>query len=168
MDMVLLIEIRVFFLCGLCGIACGIIYDLIRILRRTLKVGNIMTFLLDILFWILCAILIFFMLFYANYGRARWYEVAGLLLGAASYFVSVSGMVVDGGVMFLKTLLKCGYIVLKTVFYPVFFICRKLTVKFCKIKSFFSKKIRKNRLTMGRFWFRINKRLLFLNKFMQK
>ena len=168
MDMELLFEIRVFFLCGLCGIACGIIYDLIRILRRTLKVGTVMTFLFDILFWILCAVLIFFMLFYANYGRARWYEIAGLTLGAASYFVSVSGMVVDGGVMFLKALLKLVYIVLKTVFYPVFFIYKKLSVKFCKIKSFFSKKIRKNRLTMGRFWFKMNKRLLFLNRFMQK
>ena len=168
MDMELLFEIRVFFLCGLCGIACGIIYDLIRILRRTLKVGTVMTFLFDILFWILCAVLIFFMMFYANYGRARWYEVAGLTLGVASYFVSVSGMVVDGGVMFLKTLLKLICVILKTVFYPVFFIYKKLSVKICKIKSFFSKKIRKNRLTMGRFWFKINKRLLFFNKFMQK
>ena len=128
-------EIRVFFLCGLCGVACGIVYDLFRIARRCLHAGVTATFILDILFWMVCAFLTFGMVFYANYGRMRWYEVVGILLGGTVYFASVSRLVVDGGVCAVDALCRLLKGVLKLVFFPVFFLLRLLLKPVLKLSG---------------------------------
>lgn len=164
MDMVFLTELRVFFVCGLCGVACGILYDMFRILRRIFNPGTGVILALDIIFWILCAVITFGMLFYVNYGRIRWYEWLGLAIGAGAYMVSASPLVTDGGTSFFMFLLR----VLKLVCSPLFFLVSKLKLMFCRIKGKISKKITKNRLTIGRFWFRIKKRMNFYKNFLKK
>ena len=40
------------FLCTVgAGVAMGVLYDGVRILRRTLHMGRVLTFLLDLLYW---------------------------------------------------------------------------------------------------------------------
>lgn len=168
MEIEIAFEIRVFFLCGLCGVACGIVYDLFRIARRCLKAGAAATFVLDMFFWIVCAFLSFGMVFYANYGRLRWYEIFGAVLGCAVYFISASGLVVGGGVRVVNGILKLLGGLIKILFAPVIFILRLFFKPLCKLFEKISKKIKKNRLTMGRFWFKIKKRLDFYTKILRK
>ncbi|MBR4030580.1 MAG: spore cortex biosynthesis protein YabQ [Clostridia bacterium] len=132
MDTELIFEIRVFFLCGLCGIACAVVYDLLRIIRRVFNTGSKMTFFMDIIFWIMCTILTFGMVFYANYGQIRWYEGVGLVLGASVYFLSASKMVTDGGVLFLKFVISLLKNILKVVIFPFAVIFKGLSKFFRK------------------------------------
>ncbi|MBQ7039179.1 MAG: spore cortex biosynthesis protein YabQ [Clostridia bacterium] len=164
MDMEFLSEIRVFCLCGLLGVACGILYDIIRIIRRVAEFKAVGILIMDILFWVLCACLTFSMLIFINYGRLRWYEWAGIMLGAGSYFLSASPMVTDGGTAFLKCILR----LILWLISPVFLVLKGLKAVFGRIKGKFSEKIAKNRLTMGRFWFRIKKRMIFYKKYLKK
>ena len=106
MDTGVAFEIRVFFLCGLCGVACSVVYDLFRIARRCLKTGAAATFVLDLLFWLSSAYLTFSMVFYANYGRVRWYEFFGLLLGGFVYAALYPGVYFIANPV---TLGFCGY-----------------------------------------------------------
>ena len=164
----LIVEVKVFFLCGLCGIACGIVYDLLRIIRRTLNAGTKATFAFDILFWIICASLTFGMIFYANYGAIRWYEAVGLIIGAVSYFLSVSRMITEGGTIILNFVIKLIQRILKIFLFPfvfLFSIAKKtLAKKYSKIR----KKTTKKMLTLKRFWFKIKKRMKFYVKLFRK
>lgn len=168
MDTELIFEIRVFFLCGLCGIACAVVYDLLRIIRRVFNAGSKTTFFMDIIFWILCTALTFGMVFYANYGRIRWYEGAGLVLGASAYFLSASRMVTDGGVWFLKLVISLLKNVLKVVLFPFVVILKSLKKIFKKYYTKIRKKTVKNRLTLSRFWFKMKKRVEFYTRFLKK
>jgi len=164
MDMEFMSELRVFFLCGVCGIACGIVYDMIRILRRVAKPGATGILLLDILFWIVCAFITFGALFFVNYGRIRWYEWIGILMGAGAYFLSASPLVTDGGTCFLMLVIK----LVKILILPILYIAKVLKSLFGGIKRKISEKIAKNRLTTERFWFRIKKRMMFYCKYLKK
>ena len=164
MDMEFLSEVRVFFLCGLSGICCGIVYDFIRIIRRIFKPGTVLVLMLDILFWILCAIFTFCMLFFVNYGRVRWYEWFAIAIGAGAYFLSASPMVTEGGTMFFKLLLK----LLKFVTAPLFSLIKVIFALFGRFKGKISEKIVKNRLTTARFWFKIKKKMVFYRKYLKK
>ena len=166
--MIIAVEVRVFFMCGLCGIACGVLYDMFRIIRRAFELKTVATFFMDTVFWILCALLTAGVLFYANYGRLRWYEGVIAVIGAVSYFLSASPLVVDGGVFLVLTVKKILYILLKTVFFPLFLVLKLTNRFFCKIKLFFSKKISKNMLTIRNFWFRIKKRMFLFKRFSRK
>lgn len=164
MDMEFLTEVRVFFLCALSGICCGIVYDFIRIIRRIFNPGKAGVLILDVLFWILCAIFTFCMLFLINYGRIRWYEWFSIALGAGVYFLSASPMVTEGGTAFFLLLFK----VLKFIIKPIFSLIRPVLAFFAKIKGKISEKIVKNRLTTARFWFKIKKRMVFYGKYLKK
>lgn len=168
MDTGVAFEIRVFFLCGLCGVACSVVYDLFRIARRCLKTGAAATFVLDLLFWLSSAYLTFSMVFYANYGRVRWYEFFGLLLGGFVYFMSISRWVTDGGVRTVNFFAALINKLLHLLLFPLFFVLKILFRPIFRIHKNFLKKMRKNRLTMGHFWFKIRKRMEFYTKFLRK
>ncbi len=164
----LIVEVRVFFLCGLCGIACGIVYDLLRVIRRTLNAGPKMTFFFDIIFWLICASLTFGMIFYSNYGVIRWYEGVGLIIGAVAYFLSVSHVITEGGTIILKFFMKATKNVFKILLFPFLFIFDRLKKGFTKKYLKIRKKTTKNMLTLRRFWFKIKKRAEFYAKFLRK
>ena len=164
MDMEFVSELRVFFLCGVCGIVCGIVYDMIRIVRRIVSPGAVGILLLDVLFWILCAFITFGVLFFVNYGRIRWYEWIGIAMGAGAYFLSASPLVTDGGTVFLMLIIK----LVKILISPILYIVKVLKLLFGSIKGKISEKIAKNRLTTERFWFRIKKRMMFYCKYLKK
>lgn len=168
MENELISEVRVFFLCGLCGIACGIVYDLLRVVRRTLNAGTKVTFFFDILFWIICVSLTFGMIFYSNYGVIRWYEGVGLIIGAVAYFLSVSSMITEGGTIVFKFIMKVMKNILKILLFPLIFVFDRLKKSFTKKYSKIRKKTTKNMLTLRRFWFKIRKRVEFYAKLLRK
>lgn len=67
-----------------------IIYDLLRIFRRVIPHGVVWISIEDIFYWVLCAFLIFGMIFQTNDGLVRGFAIGGICLGMAFYnhFVS--------------------------------------------------------------------------------
>lgn len=55
------------------GILIGILFDIFRILRRSFKTPNIVTYIEDVLFWTISAILVLYSLFVFNNGEIRGY-----------------------------------------------------------------------------------------------
>ena len=55
------------------GILIGIVFDIFRILRRSFKTPNIVTYIEDTLFWIVSALTILYSLFTFNNGEIRGY-----------------------------------------------------------------------------------------------
>jgi hypothetical protein len=93
------------------GAAVGIIYDLLRAIRRRLS-GKAVTAIADGLFWIICAIGLFLLGFGVGHGRQRIFMTVLAFLGAVLYFLTASRiifafwMLVTGGIgIILKFLL---------------------------------------------------------------
>ena len=53
------------------GIAIGILFDIFRILRKSFKTADIITYLQDILFWILSGLIVLFSIYRFNNGEIR-------------------------------------------------------------------------------------------------
>ena len=167
MESGLVFEVRVFVLCAFSGVLCAFLYDMFKIVRRTLRVGAGLTFLLDFSFWICAALVMFGMLLFANHGQIRLFEGIAILLGAVVYFLSVSQVVVLCGTMLLSKVLKWMYCIVKIVLFPVWILNRYVFHPICQKIAKKIKKIRKKRLTIRLFWFRINKGMVFLKKYRQ-
>ncbi|WP_339252686.1 spore cortex biosynthesis protein YabQ [Paenibacillus sp. FSL P2-0136] len=74
----------------LSGIAMGLAYDSYRVLSQKLRFPNWLNALLDLLYWIGAALLVFRMLYAGNQGQLRFYVVLGLFLGVWIYFLIFS------------------------------------------------------------------------------
>ncbi len=87
----------------LLGIVITFIYDWFVVSRRVIKHTMLLISLEDILFWIACAISVFYMLYEENNGALRWFAVAGAALGMviykktlSTYFIKIAVKVFSG------------------------------------------------------------------------
>lgn len=65
----------------LMGLVITFVYDWIRVLRRLFKHGAVLTSFEDIVFWLICGLSVFYMLYRENNGTLRWFAVAGAMIG---------------------------------------------------------------------------------------
>ncbi|OOO00348.1 MAG: hypothetical protein ATN35_07700 [Epulopiscium sp. Nele67-Bin004] len=72
------------------GILMGMFYDLIRISRKLIKHPDIFVQIEDFLYWIVCSLFSFSLLYMHNYANIRVFAFAGIVLGAGLYFLSFS------------------------------------------------------------------------------
>lgn len=72
------------------GIYVTFIYDILRIIRRVYAHNNILISLEDILFWIFCAIAVFYLMHEESNGTLRWFAILGALAGMLLYKKTVS------------------------------------------------------------------------------
>ncbi len=75
------------------GIGIGFLFDCYRVLRRILRPGWFLTQAADFVFWILCAALVFGILFFATGGEVRFYTLLIILIGTGIYLNFASSRV---------------------------------------------------------------------------
>lgn len=73
-----------------------IFYDVFRILRRVIPHGVIWISLEDLFYWIICALLVFGMVFQTNDGLVRGFSIGGICIGMLFYNHFVSPVLVKG------------------------------------------------------------------------
>lgn len=102
------------------GLIIGVIYDIFRVVRSITQSGKWFTAVIDFVFWVLVAFLLFYMLFKVNGGQIRFYTLIGIALGWSLYRLTIGALVV-------KTLLKIYEVILAIVSWPI-----KILIKFWK------------------------------------
>ena len=88
----------------LLGAGLGLVYDVLRALRRSLG-WRWLAFLLDLLFWLGTIALLFFMALTRETGQLRLYLPAAFLLGGGVYLLTLSRLVLP---LLLKILAALG------------------------------------------------------------
>lgn len=78
-------ELQFFFRAFVWGILMMVLYDLIRIFRRLIRHSVLAVAVEDVLYWIVCGILIFRMLYLENSGAIRGFAIAAVVLGMILY-----------------------------------------------------------------------------------
>lgn len=68
-----------FITCIEIGVIIGMFFDIIRILRKLIKHPDFLVQIEDALYWVICALIGFYMLYVNNYGAIRPFVFIGIL-----------------------------------------------------------------------------------------
>ena len=131
------------------GIIIGVLFDIFRILRKSFKTKDIVTYMEDILFWILTGIIILFSMYKFSNGELRFFMIIGIIMGTLMYMITFSKYVIKISVFIIniiKTIIVYPIKVIekilkKIIFRPICIIC----ISFKKKIINFVKKNKKNR-----------------------
>ena len=83
-------QLKSFFIFTVIGIIIGILFDIFRISRKIFKTSDILTYIEDILFWLISGLIILFSIFLFNNGELRLYIFIGISIGILIYMLSIS------------------------------------------------------------------------------
>lgn len=108
------------------GFVMGFIYDIFRVIRKSLPHRHWMVQIEDIIYWSACSVLMFVFLLHENYGEIRFFAIAGAALGMVTYFVSLSAIVLKVSVTLINFLKKVIMTVARILFTPVRWLLRLL------------------------------------------
>ena len=114
-------QLYTFLIFILVGMVIGITYDIFRILRKSFKTIDIITYIQDFLFWIITGVIL---------GELRSYIFIGILLGLILYMLSISKFFVEICTKIICSIKK----VIKMTFSPK---------KIIKIRRIFGKNVEK-------------------------
>ena len=95
------------------GMLLSIIFDIFRILRRTIKTSDIITNIQDILFCIITGVIIILSIFYFNKGELRLYIFIGILLGITFYMIFISKYFIKINVTIINFIKKLLFLLIK-------------------------------------------------------
>lgn len=143
MSQAIQIEADFFIQSILSGMILLLVYDILRILRRTITHGNLMVGIEDFFYWVASSIYLFHMLFRENDGIIRGFAIIGVLLGMLFYHLSISRWFVRFVSQFLNITIQWLTAPFRWVFKKVVGILRELGHKVKKIISFFGKRLKK-------------------------
>ncbi|MBP3337181.1 MAG: spore cortex biosynthesis protein YabQ [Clostridia bacterium] len=115
-------EAVVFLFSVLSGIFIGFVGDLFYLLRKKSENFRIFIDITDIIFWILCAIIMFAVIFFANNGQIRWYEFLGVFLGSILYKFTLSKPILVIFELILRIFFKIFKLFFKILLTPLIFL----------------------------------------------
>ena len=101
------------------GIAISIFFDIFRVLRKSMKTSNLITYIEDAIFWIIVGLFLIWEIFTVSYGELRSYIFIGLLLGIVLYLVTISKYFIRFNVKilnFIKKIIKKIILIFNQIF----------------------------------------------------
>lgn len=107
---------QVFILFFIIGTIIGIIFDFFRVIRKAFKGPDYITFIQDILFFILAGIIIISGIIILNSGEIRLFLFIAIFFGMLIYFLTISNLyviILYEIVNFCKKILKIPFLCFK-------------------------------------------------------
>lgn len=114
-------QLYVFIAFILNGFLIGLIFDCFRILRKSFKTADFVTYIEDILFGIITGLLILYSIFKFNSGELRFYLFIGIFIGIFLYLLLFSKVFIKISTFIISILKK---MVNFLVIIPIKFICK--------------------------------------------
>ena len=102
LDNIILTQLYSLFIFIITGIVIGILFDIFRILRKSFTTPDIITYIEDIIFWVISGSFFMFVLFKFNNGEIRSYVLLGLLSGILIYLFTISKYFIKINVKIIK------------------------------------------------------------------
>ena len=97
------------------GIFIGLVFDFFRILRRSFKTCDLVTYIEDMSFWIITGIIILYSIFTFNNGEIRLFMFLGIFLGCFLYMILMSSHIIKINVFIIN--------VIKNIIGKIIYIC---------------------------------------------
>lgn len=100
------------------GMLISLFFDVFRILRKSVKTSNTITYIEDFCFWLIVGIFIIWEIFSFSYGELRSYIFIGIIIGVLIYIMTISKY-------FIKINVQILLLFKKVIFMPIFKIIKK-------------------------------------------
>ncbi len=136
------------------GVIIGILFDFFRILRKSFKTSDIITYFEDFLFWILTGFSILYFVFVFNNGEIRLFMFLGIAVGITLYMLIFSSLFIKINVSVITFLKRIFIKVLEIILIPFRFF-KKL---FFKPVSFIIINVRKSSTNLYNNFIKITKK----------
>lgn len=120
--------LSIFIITGLC---IGLLFDFFRIQRKVFKTVDFVTYIQDILFWILSGIIVIIVVMKYTNGEIRMYMMSGMVLGILIYMSIISKYIININTAILKYIIAFFNLLL----YPFKKICKILKKSWKKKKN---------------------------------
>ena len=91
------------------GLLIGLLFDFFRILRKSFKTPDFVTYIEDIVFWFLTGLIILYSIFTFNNGELRGYIFIAIFIGIIIYILTLSKYIIKLNVTiinFIKLILS--------------------------------------------------------------
>ena len=141
-------EVTFFLHSILMGLIITFAYDWILIFRKLFRHGKFWMSVEDFIYWFVCGISVFYMLYRENNGVLRWFAVVGAAIGMIFYkltirnrFVSVMSTCIYKIMWFVFRVIQVVLKPLKCLFSAIRRCVRFLNKKFKKVKEFIKKRL---------------------------
>ena len=118
------------------GIIIGFLFDIFRILRKTFNTPDIVTYIEDIVFWLLTGFLVLYAIFTFNNGEIRLFMFLAIILGCITYMLLISRFIVNTSVKILAKTIKIIKKIINIIFKPISIIINFFKKRFFKPISF--------------------------------
>lgn len=136
------------------GVIIGILFDFFRVLRKSFKTRDSITYFEDLLFWILTGISVLYFIFVFNNGEIRLFMFLGIAIGITLYMLIFSSLFIKINVTIITFFKKIIIKVIEIILIPFKFI-KKL---FFKPISFIFINIRKSSTNLYNNFIKITKK----------
>lgn len=100
------------------GILIGFLFDIFRILRKSFRTNDFMTYIEDIIFWVLTGIIILFSMCKYCDGELRGFTIIGIGIGVIIYLLTVSKYIIKISVFIIKILKSIIKKIINMIVYP--------------------------------------------------
>ena len=111
------------------GILLGIVFDIFRVSRKSFKTSDFITYIEDIIFWIISGIITLYFIFFFNNGQIRLYIFIGIILGTAFYILTLSKYFIKINVIIVNVIKEIVSKIYHIVIFPfsvIFKVIRKI------------------------------------------
>lgn len=126
------------------GLIIGLLFDIFRILRKTIKTSDFFTYIEDFIFWILTGIILLYSIFKYNNGEIRLFMFVAALLGVIIYILTISSYIIKINVAVINFIKKIIITVFSFIFTPFRKFFSFIKKRFFNPISFIIINIRKN------------------------
>lgn len=133
----MLVEVHIFLTTVYGGLVTGFIYDIYRTIRYLSKPKKIITYLGDLIFWMIAASIFIFTLIKSNWGEIRGYIFLAFFLGNFIYIRVFSPYIYPICIKFSRGVGRSIGFVISAIFYPFALGRKKLSPILKKIKKTF-------------------------------
>ena len=142
-DSMALMQLYSFIIYIISGIIIGIFFDVFRILRKSFKTSDLITYIEDIIFWICTGLFLLYIIFTFNNGEIRSYIIIGILIGILIYMLTISKYFIKLSVTIIRFIKKIIIKTINIILFPLKLIFNIIKKIFIKPFTFFVINIRK-------------------------
>lgn len=136
MNIEIITQLNTFIIYFILGILIGLFFDLFRILRKTFKTPDFLTYIEDILFGCITGAVLLWILFVFNNGELRFYMFFALILGSLSYLITLSKYFIKFNVKIFIMIKNILYKVFSLLFSPIKWLKKQIIANNClKLKN---------------------------------
>ena len=124
------------------GLIIGFLFDFFRILRKSFKTKDFVTYIEDIIFWALTGFIVLYSIFVFNNGEIRFFIFLGIALGVVLYMTVFSSSIIKVSVFVIQVIKVFIAKIFHIICIPISIIIRVLNKIFKKPVSFITLNIK--------------------------